>query len=449
MSHLNVWKTRLSPSPLLPASIPLMMYRVIQTLALFAGLAPAAMAEDRALIIGIEGYPNLDLRLAPQSAADDAIAMAQLAVERWGYRQTQVSVLLDSAATSAAILDALIDELVGQTAPGDRALLYFAGLGSRNTQDTRVILAYDSESLLGRIPEDALSDILDLIADRDVTVIMDAGFRGDIGTPGQRGIGAPGFEATPFAANGDMRAVYTASAVSQTAWETAMGGVMTTALIAGANGAAESDGDGIASHGELLAHLRSQSTAWCAAQANCAPMGLTPDFAGPLNRSPVGVTVASATPAPQGAVPFAASNTADLRLSIDAGTALTIGQSVTFRVRAAAAGTLLILDVDPAGQLARVFPSALAPNSGTAIAPGVELAIPNGKSTNGAPLRVRVTGPAGDGYLLAVLIEGDGVDATRLLPQGPASTALPQLAQNLQSLGRNWSAVTLNYTISN
>ncbi|MEY1554460.1 DUF4384 domain-containing protein [Yoonia sp. R2331] len=426
-----------------------MTYRALHTAALIAALAPAALAEDRALIIGIEGYPNLDLRLAPQSATDDAIAMAQLAVERWGYRQTQVSLLLDSAATSEAILDALIDELVGLTTPGDRALLYFAGLGSRNTQDTRVILAYDSESLLGRIPEDALSDILDLIADRDVTVIMDTGFRGDINTPGQRGIGAPGFEAAPFAANGDLRAVFTAAAVSQTAWETALGGVMTNALITGAKGAADADADGTTTHGELLAFLRAQSTAWCAPHPDCGPMGLTPGFAGPLNRSATGATVAASAPAPQTSTPFAATNAADLRLAIDGGTALTIGQSVTFRATAQAAGTLLILDVDPNGQLARIFPSALAPGSGTEITPGVELAIPSGQSTSGAPLRVRVTGPAGDGYLLGVLIEGAAFDATTLLPQGAASAALPQLAQNLSNLGRRWSAMTLNYTISN
>ncbi len=423
--------------------------RLITFLALTLGLATAAPAEDRALIIGVEGYPNLDLRLAPQSATDDAIAMAQLAVERWGYGQTQVSVLLDSAATSAAILDALIDELVGLTAPGDRALLYFAGLGSRNAADTRVILAYDSESLLGRIPEDALSDILDLIADRDVTVIMDTGFRGDIATPGQRGIGAPGFEATPFAANGDSRAVYAASAVSQTAWETAQGGVMTNALIAAAKGAADTNADGTITHGETIAYLRSQSTAWCATQANCAPMGLSPDFAGPLNRSATGIEVAGAAPAPQTNAPFTASNSADVRLSIDGGTALSIGQSVTFRVLAQAAGTLLILDVDPQGQLSRVFPSRLAAGSGTRIVPGVELSIPSGTSANGAPLRVRVTGPAGDGYLLGVLIEGADVDATTLLPQNATAADLPQLAQTLSNLGRSYSVTTLNYTISN
>ncbi len=430
-----------------------MTRRILHSATLALGLGSSALAEDRALIIGIENYPNLDLRLAPQSASDDAIAMAQLAVERWGYRQTQVTLLLDSAATSAAILDALIDELVGQTGPGDRALLYFAGIGSRNSQDSRVILAYDSESLLGRIPEDALSDILDLIPDRDVTVIMDTGFRGDINTPGQRGIGAPGFEATPFAANGDGRAVYTASAVSQTAWETAMGGVMTNALIAGAKGAADANGDGTATHGELLAYLRGQSASWCEAQPNCAPMGLSPDFAGPLNHSPTGAKVASAAPAPapvpQNAAAFAGRNSADLKLAIDGGTALTIGQSVTFRVTAQSPGTLLILDVDPNGQLSRVFPSRLAPDGGAQIVPGQEVAIPSGRSANGAPLRVRVTGPAGAGYLLGIVIEGDTLDATTLLPSGAAASALPQLAQNLLNLGRNWSAATLNYTISN
>ena len=429
-----------------------MRHFLVQIILLIFATASSLAAEDRALIIGIEGYPNLDLRLAPQTAADDAIAMAQLAVERLGYRQSQVSVLLDSAATSNAILDALIDELVGLTGPGDRALFYFAGIGSRNTQGTRVILAYDSESLLGRIPEDAIADILDLIADRDVTVIIDAGFRGDIETPGQRGIGSPGFESTPFAANGDRRAVYAASAVSQTAWETAQGGIMTNGIIAGAKGASDVNSDGTATHAELIAYLRGVSTAWCESHPDCQAMGLSPDFAGPPNRSLRGIEVAGTTasdPATSPDAPFGGSNSAGLGLAIDGGTALTIGQSVTFRVTAQTEGTLLLLDLDPNGQVSIIFPSRLAPEAGTRIKPGREIVIPNGNSTNGAPLRVRVTGPAGDGALLGVLIEGPAIDVSSILPAGPAQSAMPQLSQNLSGLGRQWSAVRLPYTISN
>lgn len=434
---------------------------MLRSAALALTLASPLWAEDRALIIGIEGYPNLDLRLSPQSAADDAIAMAQLAVEQWGYGQTEVSLLIDGAASSEAILDALIDELVGLTAPGDRALLYFAGVGSRNSQGQRVILAHDSESLLGRIPEDALSDILDLIADRDVTVIVDAGFRGDIDTPGQRGVGAPGFEASPFAANGDRRAVYAPAAVSQTAWETAAGGVFTTALIDGAHGAADLDGNGMVTHGELSQYLRSRSTAWCDTNPDCAAQGLTPDFAGPVQNSPavaghIPLTAAPVTPAaatqsqaPQQVVP----NPGGLTLGIDGGTALKIGQSVTFRATTGQSGTLVLLDIDPTGAVSQLFPSRLAP--GTMIVPGQDFAIPADPAESAAPLRIRVTGPSGAGMLIGVLVAGDQPDLTAILPMttgGDTPAYLAQITAMLDAMaaraGVNWSATTLRYTIS-
>ncbi len=429
-------------------------------------LGHSVMAEDRALIIGIESYPNLDLRLAPQSAAEDAIAMAELSVTQWGYAQTQVSVLINEAASSDAILNALIDELVGLTGPGDRALLYFAGVGSRNSAGKRVLLANDSESLLGRIPEDAISDILDLIADRQVTVIIDAGFRGDINTPGQRGVGAPGFEATPFAANGELRAVYAASAISQTAWETAAGGVFTRALV-------DSFEAGM-THGDLITLLRRDSNRWCESNPDCAQMGLNPDFAGPISGSPATTAIAAQpapipTPAPTptptgdqsaaGLVDnlFTSSNAAGLQLAVDGGTQLTIGQSVTFRARANASGTLVILDIGPTGELAQVFPSALAPASGTKIVAGQELSIPAGQSSNGAPLRVRVTGPAGSGLLLGLLIEDNLPDLTAVLPQNLSGGSVNDATQYLIDIALDlertrpggWSATTLPYTISN
>lgn len=397
---------------------------------MIAMTAAPLWAEDRALIIGIEGYPQLDLRLAPQSAKDDAIAMAELAVTRWGYDHSQVSMLLDAAATSDAILNAVIDELVGLTAPGDRVLLYFAGLGSRNAQGKRVLLAYDSESLLGRIPEDALSDILDLIADRAVTVIVDAGFSGDIGTPGQRGIGAPGFESRPFAASGDKRAVYAPATATQTAWETARGGVFTTGLIAASKA-------GASTHFDLSQATARDSRTWCDAHPVCQSQGLTVDFAGPAQAGPLSrdVPVAAATPSD---LP----NPAGLRLSIDGGPLMTIGQSVTFRVSAKASGTFALWDLAPDGQTLQIAPSPFARD--TALTPGIERAIPAPVSDNGMTLRMRVTGPEGNGMLIGAFVPGDPAELDTVMP--PSPDLIADTLNTATSL--TWSAVTLPYTIS-
>lgn len=416
---------------------------MIRHFALVCLLATPALAEDRALIIGIEGYPDLDLRLAPQSAKEDALATAQLAVTEWGYTHTQVSLLLDSAATSDAILNALIDEIVGLTAPGDRALIYFAGLGSRTSRAERVLLAYDSESLLGRIPEGAISDILDLISDRAVTVIIDAGFSGDIATPGQRGIGAPGFETAPFAANGDARAVYAASTASQTVWETAQGGIFTTNLIAGATGAADQNGDGQISHAELSGFAAQRSTAWCDTHRPCTLAGLSVDFAGPASASPMSRAMPPATTTPDTTLP----NPAQLTLTIDGGPTLTIGHSATFRAKSGDTGTFVLLDIAPDGTVAQLYPSSLAP--GTGLTSGTTLVIPSALSTSGAQLRMRVTGPGGSGQLISLFTPGDRPELARDI-QGQITTASPDditTVMNRLAGPGVWSATLTPYTI--
>ena len=159
---------------------------------------------------------------------------------------------------------------------------------------------------------------------------------------------------------------------------------------------------------------------------------------------------------------FTPSNSADLKIRIDGDTPLKIGDSVQFQLRAERSGTLVLLDINPKGELAQVFPSSLAPAGATRMQAGKILTIPSVVSANGLPLEIRVTEPAGKGFLLALFVEDDLPTLEALLPEnisgGPISNAagyLYEIAQDLLTLQAGedgnsavaWSAVYLPYEI--
>ena len=445
--------------------------------------ATAAKAEDRALVIGIDSYPAIDAPLRLQTAAKDAGDIARWLIQDLDFPPGSVTLLQNEAATSDAILDTLIDRLVGETAPGDRVVFYFAGLGAQTPGsggNARVIMAHNSDAPLGRIPQDAIADILALIPDRDVTVIVDTAFAGN-GAPRSRGIVLPGVTPSrattfPFASAGANRTIWTAAGPGQYIWETAQGGVFTQALLDGLRGAADGNGNGTITNAELLTHVRAVSDAWCKNNLDCSAtgLGLTPNFAGAVEGT---MGRASAPPATGATIInedtdnalglvsdlFVPSNDANLTLAINGGNSVRIGDVVTFDVSATRPGTLVLLDVNPLGELAQIFPSSLAPEGGTTITPGAPVTVPMGLSASGRALQVRVTEPAGEGFLLGLLIEDDLPDMAAILPEnlsgGPVPDAgayLFNIAQDLLELRPNgpgsapitWSATYLPYTIS-
>ena len=462
-----------------------MMTRFLHIPVLALTAASPLWAEDRALVIGIDAYPALPETAQLRTATKDAQDVARWLREDLGFAAGAVTVLLDGAATSSAILDTLIDRLVGETGPGDRVVLYFAGLGAQTRASdgslARVILAHDSGGPLGRIPQEAIADILALIPDREVTVIVDAAFAGN-GAPRARGVTLPGVTPErgttfPFASAGVPRTIWTAAGPGQMIWETAEGGVFTQGFLDGLRGAADTNGNGTVSNAELLTHLRAISADWCRLNLDCAGsgLGLTPNFAGAVEAS---MGTASAPPAASGPVLtgaatddtlglvtdlFVPSNDANLTLTIDGGATLRLGQVIAFTVTADRPGTLVLLDINPLGALAQVFPSSLAPDSGTRVTPGAPVTIPQGLSASGRALQVRVTEPVGQGFLLGLLIEDDLPDMAAILPQnlagGPVADAgayLFDIAQDLLDLRPNgpgsapvrWSATYLPYTIT-
>ena len=471
-----------------------------------AAAGPAG-AGDRAVVVGIDSYPGVVLPRALTSAADDAQRMRRHLVDDRGFAPDAVTLLTNAEATSGAIIDALLGELVDETAPGDRAFFYFAGLGGRiaaedgRETDAReeVLLAHGDGDPFAPIPESALAEIFDRIGDREVSLVIDASMTapgagvlrpGDgvaaraaaFGRlPAAAGRGAASVTESAFATGAAARTVWVATAPSQIAWETPAGGVFTDAWIEGVSeGAADMNGNGVVTNAELLVYLRETSESWCADSPSCAAtgLGLTPDFSGDVLGQVAALDApgAAATPAAPEAGPapgrgtvqafvtdlFAASNAAGLAIDISADGPMRLGDTVRFTVTSARAGTLLLLDVNPAGELFQIFPSRLSVPGAAEVPAGGAVAIPGPVANTGRPMRVTVTEPAGEGMLLALLVETDTPVFREILPRNLELDPIPNATRYLYEIAQallemqagpggnaavEWSAATQPYTI--
>ncbi|MEM9707650.1 MAG: caspase family protein [Pseudomonadota bacterium] len=434
--------------------------------------ATGAVGADRAIVVGIDDYSGVSGAPDLNGAVADANRVAERLVSDLGFTSTEVTVLTNAEAKYEAILSTIIDRLVGETRPGDRAFLYFAGHGTVSLAGSPSLVAHDGDAVLGQIPLSTLGEIFDLIADRDATIVLDAGFDG--GPIGVRGIAG---DIVPEEITlSDSVNLWTASTGSQFAWEELDRGVFTTGWL-------DAMAAGRESHGDVLGHVGQALGSWCDETSACmaAGRGLAPRFSGDQNAVFQRLEAVSlpprpieppAKPAPDSVQSFektvgvvvdlfGPSNDAELELSIAGGSALRLGQTITMEARARRPGSLLLLDVDPTGALAQVYPSRLSQAGATTISAAAPLVIPSAIGANGRPLALRVTEPTGRGLLLALLIEGDLADIEALLPAGLAGGTVPEASQSLfevsQALLRlaadpenpvRWSATYLPYQIS-
>ena len=79
---------------------------------------------NRALLVGINAYPNSPLR----GCVNDVVDMATFLTQRCGFKHDEVRLLVDRRATTAAILSRL-NWLVAGLRTGDRVLFQFSGHG--------------------------------------------------------------------------------------------------------------------------------------------------------------------------------------------------------------------------------------------------------------------------------------------------------------------------------
>lgn len=138
-----------------------------------AALVPGAARRQAparwAVIVGIGDYPAVDgasgVRLP--GAAQDARAVRDVLVDRWALRDENLRVLLDEAATRAAVEEALTMWLPQRVRPGDLVLVYYAGMGGQ-LADAGGDEADGLDETL--VPHDAVADATREIVDDELAL---------------------------------------------------------------------------------------------------------------------------------------------------------------------------------------------------------------------------------------------------------------------------------------
>lgn len=225
------------------------------------GTSGTTYARRHALVIGIDAYedpayPDLGY------AAADARAVARILVERYGFAQEDVRLVLDEDATKPVLEEALEEWACdrGRIGAEDLFVVFFAGhgvtrdLGGRGKRG--YLVPVDGRHDDGGDPSWAslvgmndVEDVSEVIPAKHVLFVLDCCFGG---LAVQRA-------APPVAAGLSNRArqVITAGSTEQTVLDTGGGGhsVFTGALIDALEGGADLDGDRVVTFGELFNHV--------------------------------------------------------------------------------------------------------------------------------------------------------------------------------------------------
>ena len=161
-------------------------------LCLLHGL-PTALAEDRALLVGIGNY-EIEAASLP-GIGRDIRSMRGMAGEL-GFDERQVLVLQDRAATLAGIRIAVQRHLIHGVTSEDRVLLYFSGHGTQIPDyngdeedgvdesllpfDAKLVSSSGRQQLVNVLTDDELETMLAAIPAGEIIVIVDACHSGTV-----------------------------------------------------------------------------------------------------------------------------------------------------------------------------------------------------------------------------------------------------------------------------
>ncbi len=154
---------------------------------MFPALGGHAHGEDRALLVGVGRYAQLDARLSGVSVD---IQMMKEFARLLGFESNAIKVLAHEEASTRQVVAAVEDWLIEGVGPDDRVLFYFSGHGSQIPDDNQdendafdeVLLMYDAAieqqarhtTLTGVLVDDAFSALLARMDSRNIFVILDA-----------------------------------------------------------------------------------------------------------------------------------------------------------------------------------------------------------------------------------------------------------------------------------
>jgi len=406
---------------------------LLAALPLVAG--PAA-AEPRALLIGIGPYPKVTPLRGPER---DVSRMKAFATATLGFKPEQVRELRDAAATHQGIVKAIREWLVAGSQPGDKVLLYYSGHGAQiddldgDEEDglDETLVPYDTgvggDITTNQLSDDEIAELLAPLADRRLTMIIDACHSGTI-TRNLRPGDAAADDAQPrtifptsvtrsgtydVAANRAEQAlvaeregwtVWTAASSFQYAWESNGEGLFTKYFVEGsASLKADRNRNKVVTAAELLDYARLNAGQWCEGNPTCRKVGFTPTLeaaSGAMAQAivPVG-GVGGVTDL------FGGAGDGTTRIEILPRDAVKIGEKVRFRVTSERDGRLVLLDVNAKGEVTQLFPNfqSTRHERGDRIARGRPVTVPDAyygfDFTAGEP--------RGEGTVLAIVLEDD------------------------------------------
>lgn len=221
----------------------------------------------RALLIGVCQY-QAEGSLSPlRGVTTDVNRLAEVLEdpERGGYDDVVVLAETDSTSldspTRANMLHAM-HELTSRAEEGDTILLYFAGHGVRRG-DTSLLIAADSRMSViqdSAVPLDRLRRALVSCSAAARVALIDA-CHSDV-TRGEEPGGAQAFWDDEILDRGSGIALLGSCAHDQAAWETPHGGVFTRHIIAGLEGGADANEDGLVTVAELFSYVNANVKEW-------------------------------------------------------------------------------------------------------------------------------------------------------------------------------------------
>ena len=460
-------------------------------------------AGRRALLIGIDAYQSVSPLNGPVNDAND---MAAFLVERAGFQQSDLRILLNAEATRDNILAEIEAWLIEGTKPGDDVLLYFSGHGFQqpdldgdetdNLDETLVpvdVRVDEGRMVRGMITDDDIAALLDRLADRRTYVFVDACHSGTstravldgdswryVKTPRlpdgkplriarSRGVAGtvPKPESVVQSDHPNM-VVWTAVRADQKALvdrEAAdrPGSVFTRRLLAGSrDGEADQNQNGVVTMTELHQYLLSESARYCERHPGDCQNGLTPQLQvasgqlqEPVFESLNGVLPSSAVLAKDLLVQPAPDDAGTVRLNIQPGSRLAIGDVLNIVVESDRRGYLTLLDIDAAGRLVQIFPNEPSLRSGVParIHPGRPVTLPG----EHVGFEFQTTPPTGRGLLVAVVSDENHRLAAltsrhKDLSVAPSPEAyLVEISEALRastsSTDSTWSVATLEYEV--
>ena len=420
---------------------------------LMAACPVPVQAGQKALLVGIGEYPHLPAALQLPGPANDVRAMRGLLVGEWGFAPDDVRTLVDAEATKAGILDALEGWLPAVTQAGDRVVIYYSGHGSRvrdvsgderdGMDETFVPSDHDPRAARegSMLLDDEVAEALERLAGRQVVFIADSCHSGTVtralGTgramsgdgPRPRFLPPPGAlvrsmplvrDEEPISEDFAVHLTLSAALPYQLAWEDDGEGIFTRYLIEGLTGLeADLNGNGRTTSAELIDYVRPRTESWCRETPSCRDFRFTPNLDpkdGTVVLQPVaapGIQLAQDDVGQEAVSDILPEMLADqVTVDIFPDRRIRLGEEVSFRLASSVDGHLTLLDLNAAGDLVLLFPTAEDIRRGK-----------SGRIRAGAPLTVpdlsygvafEAAEPAGRNVLIAIVTE-DLVDLGSLL----------------------------------